>query len=354
MANSIASLERVLVITKFGFLGDTIVATPFLRRLREAAPEAQITLLAGPGIPELLAGCPYVDQFKTLDRKVGRALATTLSDAAAIRGSRYDAAFILNRSIHSAILAALAGIPLRVGHDTELRGFSLTVRVPYDWNKPDRECALDLLRAVGAPAESAIPELWVTTEEAVLARRRLLELGAHTDSMLVGMQPGANDAYVREWGAQRFAIVADRLAAEYGAKIALFGGAAERGTSENAAGCMREKPIVLTGSTGLREVLALISLCRLWIGNDAGLLHAAAALGVPTVGIFGPTKARRWGYAGGCNRTVVVYPTAPARDPKTIRRCLDAITPEMVYDAAQEIIEPEYGRRITENESVLS
>jgi len=354
VSNLIGGLERILVITKFGFLGDTIVATPFLRRLREAAPNARITLLTGPGIPELLAGCPYVDEIKTLDRKAGRALAGTLTDAAAIRASRYDAAFVLNRSIHSAILTALAGIPMRVGHDTELRGFSLTVRVPYDWNKPDRECALDLLRAVGAPADPAMPQLWVTQEESDGARERLHELSADEDSILVGMQPGANDAYVREWGAQRFATVADRLAEEYGARIVLFGGAAERATSDRVASTMQENPIVLTGSTGLREVLALISLCRLWIGNDGGLLHAAAALGVPTVGIFGPTKARRWGYEGGCHRTIAVYPPSPARDPKTIRMCLDAITPESVYAAAQELIGAENCIRNTEKESAVS
>ncbi len=353
MSNLIAGLERILVITKFGFLGDTIVATPFLRRLREAAPNAQITLLTGPGIPELLAGCPYVDEIKTLDRKAGRALAGTLTDAATLRASHYDAVFVLNRSIHSAILAALAGIPIRVGHDTELRGFSLSVRTPYDWNKPDRECALDLLRAVGAPAEPAMPQLWITQEESDQARERLQELGTSGDSILVGMQPGANDAYVREWGAQRFAFVADRLAAEYDARVILFGGTAEQATSDQTAHMMKRPPIVLTGSTGLREVLALISLCRLWIGNDGGLLHAAAALGVPTVGIFGPTKARRWGYQGSCHRTVAVYPPAPARDPKTIRRCLDAITPEAVYSAAQELIGEENGIRNTEKEGSL-
>jgi heptosyltransferase-2 len=334
MSSRIAAVERILVITKFGYLGDTIVATPFLRRLREAAPHAAITLMSGPAIPELLRGCPYVDRIEGFDRKAQG----VFSAAARLRESRYDAVFLLNRSLHTGILAALAGIPLRVGHDTELRGFTLSVRVPYDWDKPDRECALDLLKAVGAEADPAMPELWVTDEEVLQARSRLKELGLDADSTIVGIQPGANDSYVREWRADRFAAVADRLAAEADARVVLFGGAGEQAASERTASMMTRPPVILTGSTNLREALALISQCGLWIGNDAGLLHAAAALGVPTVGIFGPTKAARWGYHGSRNRTIAAPSQSSGRDPDSIRQSLDSISTETVYEAARDLL----------------
>jgi len=337
----IAAARRILVVTKFRYLGDTIVATPFFRHLREAAPQADVTLLTGPPLVTLLQGCPYLSAIWPFDPKEPGVLRRSLQLTSRIRRARFDAAFLLNRSLHSALLTAAARVPHRIGFDTEYRGPLLTVRVRYDWNRPDRECALDLLRAVGVCAEPSLPQLWVSAEEQAEARQLLMKHGAAPDALLVGMQPGAHDPVVREWGAERFAVVGNRLTREVGARILLLGSAEERAVSERVAEAMTHKPLILTGETGLRQALALISLCRLWIGNDGGLLHAAVALGPATVGIFGPTKAARWGYDTPRHRTMVVYPNAPARDPQTIRRCLDAIQPDAVFEAAIAILQQE-------------
>ena len=247
---------------------------------------------------------------------------------------RFDHVFLLNRSLHSALVARLARIPTRIGFDTEHRRPLLTDPVPYDWTKPDRDCALDLLRAIGIDAEPALPELWVTEEERSNARQRLKSSGIDSGGLLIGMQPGANDPEVREWGAERFAGLGDRLAAEHGGQVVLFGSKDERAVAERVAARMFRRPVVLAGETTLREALALISVCRLWVGNDGGLLHAAVGLGPATVGIFGPTKASRWGYDDPRHRTMVVMPESPATDAGTIRRCLDAISIESVYAEA--------------------
>jgi heptosyltransferase-2 len=334
----IGSAKRILVITKFRYLGDNIVATPFLQRLHEAVPQAQITLLSGPAIPTLLQGCPTLFEVMPFNPKGPDKLKRNLALVRQIRERQFDTAFLVNRSLHTAIIARAAGIPVRVGFDTEHRGPLLSHRVPYDWNRPDLDCALDLLRAVGIPAETALPSLWVSEGERAAALTQLKGLGIGLDDLLVGMQPGAHDPEVREWGVEKFAELADRLTDTLSAKIVLLGSKEERAVSEQVAALMKQPPIILTGDTGLREALAIISLCRLWVGNDGGLLHAAVSLGPATVGIFGPTKAARWGYNTPRHRTVVVMPEIPAKDPAAIRRSLDAITVEMVTDAAMDVL----------------
>ena len=133
------------------------------------------------------------------------------------------------------------------------------------------------------------------------------------DKLVVGMQPGCNDpklnSRVREWGAERFAVVADRLTRELDAQVVFLGTTSERPYSQRAAEAMQTRPLVLTGETSLRQALAVIAQCDLWVGIDAGLLHAAVALGPATVGIFGPTKSMQWGHQGPRHRTLVVDPT---------------------------------------------
>ncbi len=334
------SARRILVVTKFRYLGDTIVATPFLRSLKQAAPNAEISLLTGPAMPVLLKGCPYLASLIAFSPKGRGWLARNLKLIKDIRAGGFDAAFLVNRSLHTAVIASWAKIPIRIGYDTEHRGRLLTHPVKYDWERPDRECAFDLLRAVGIPGGSSLPELWVDHEERADAAHLLKEHGFSAGRLLVGMQPGANDPEEREWGAAKFAKVADRLvheadeAGKRGAAVVFIGSAEERTVSEQVASYMSSKPIILTGETTLRQALATISLCRLWVSNDGGLLHAAVALSPATVGIFGPTKAKRWGYNEPNHRTVSRPAKSAHAGPAAIRRCLDAITPDEVFAAA--------------------
>jgi len=189
-----------------------------------------------------------------------------------------------------------------------------------------------------------LPELWVDSEEREDASRLLQEAGWRPGQMLVGMQPGAHDPEVREWGAAKFAAVADRISAEYNASVVFLGSKEERPVSEEAASHASFKPLILTGETSLRQALGVISLCRLWVGNDGGLLHAAVALCPASVGIFGPTKAKRWGYDTPIHRTVVKFAENGGSDAKTIRECLDAIAPDEVYSEAASVLRSEIGK----------
>lgn len=323
--------RRILVVTKPRYMGDSIVATPFLRHLRAAAPGAELDLMTGPAAALALQNCPYLDRVLPAGGKGTRAF---LQRVSLVRSLRYDTVFLLNRSLGSALMAALGGTGSRIGHDAEGRGALLTRRVAYDWTRPDRDCALDLLRAEGLPADGAMPELWLSEQELDLGRAALARRGlALTDRLLI-IHPGANDPHIRAWGVDRFAAAADSLARRTGLSVAITGAAEDRPVAEATARAMCAPAVVLAGEFGLRESFAALALARLFVGNDGGMLHAAAALCPSSVGIFGPTKAARWGYDTTNHRTAVWVQAPPARSDAEIRACLDRVEPDHVVGLA--------------------
>lgn len=344
---AIVDAQRILVVTKFRYLGDTIVATPFLRRLREVAPKAAITLLTGPALPILLQGCPYLSDIWTFDPHNPGRWRAHWQLITRIRAAQFDAAFLLNRSLHCAWIAALAHIPRRVGFNTEYRGPLLTTRVPYRRDAREIDCYLDLLRAVGVEAGYRLPELWVTQEERRRAREMLAEAGAPTPlpRPCILFQPGAKDPYKKRWEAARFAAVADGLAQRYQtgetsglhACFALIGAKEEEEDCAQVAALSRVPFVNLAGSTNLREALALLAEADLLIANDTALVHAAAALHTPTVSVQGPQTAAKWGYDAPHRVVTAPFPFGRA-DRHANRRALDALPPEPVREAALAVL----------------
>ena len=154
---------KKILVMRYRFIGDTVLTVPFLRNLREAYPDAQIDLMLEPFSGQVIEGCPYVDrvipfEFKTIHTysakaKRGKA-AGYLHYGKLIRKERYDAAFVLKRSLSSALLVWLAGVPRRIGFATEGRGLLLTDRVPYRQDQHEVENFLDCLRVLEVPLDA--------------------------------------------------------------------------------------------------------------------------------------------------------------------------------------------------------
>jgi heptosyltransferase-2 len=336
----LAKARRIAVVTKFRFMGDTIVATPFLTQLRRHYPQAHLTLLTAPTVVEAFQNCPDLDEMIPVQIRGISRWRHTHELLGLLRGGRYEAVFLLNRSLHCAAICSLAGIPVRIGYANEFRGPLLTVPIPYFFDRNEVDSHLDMLRAIDLPVEDALPELWVSDAERERGLQILAEQGWNRDMQrpLIGIQPGANDPEIREWRAERYAHVADQLAAETGGRVVLMGGSAESRAVQAMSDAMRDRPLSLVGALQLREALAVIGLCDLWIGNDTGLLHAAVAQRVASVGLFGPNKVVRWGYEAPRHRSLVVIPDYPVRNDAAVRRCLDAITEEQVLETAREVL----------------
>ncbi len=330
--------ERILIVTKSRYLGDTIVAVPAMRAIATRYPGAQVTLLSNPLASELLRGCPYVHDY--LARPVKARRRTDLEMWRVLRRRKYDLAVLFNRSLSSAVLAFMAGIPQRVGFDTEGRGFLLTSRVPYQPPKHEILHLLDVAEACDAPAQGTHMELWVTQQEREAIRERLDREGIDLQSPILLVQPGSNDAYVKRWRTEGFIWVAQQLQKEYGFQVILLGASNEQDVAEQVASSFKDGALNMVGRTTLREALALLAEVDLLVGNDTGMIHAAVALGTPTVAVFAPHKFQRWAHNHDCHRAVTVPMPEDARlTQELIHELLWAVKEEDVLAAAHEVLQ---------------
>ena len=308
-------MQRLLIATKFRFIGDTLLAIPLFRAVRAQWPDARVVLLTGYNARALLENNPYLDEVIEFDpRGRDQGTARFLRLVARLRRGRFDACLVLNRSFHSALIPALAQVRLRAGFASEGRTWLLNRPVPYHPDKSEIDCYFDVLRALAPhiPTDPALV-LWLSDSERAEAARRLGEAWGEDipPARLVGIQPGASLPEKR-WPADRFAALADALAhSDPSARIVLVGGPDERAAADamlsHLAPQTRAKTRDFVGRCDLRGSLALLPCLGLFVGSDTAVLHSANALGVPTVALFGPTNPRKWG-ASGPQRVVLEAP----------------------------------------------
>src|SRR5438093_2442546 len=334
------AVKRILV-RGTNWIGDAVLTTPALMAIRKGFPQAKIALLVKPAIAELLHHHPAVDEI-VLYRDPGphAGLGGKLTLARLLRRGRYDLAILLQNAFEAAAITALAGIPNRYGYATDGRWFLLTHRVPLTpkiRHKHQAQYYLELLRPLGIPVEPKPPILQTTPGEDAEAIEHLRAFGVDHKKVLIGLNPGSVYGTAKRWLPERFAEVADRVAAEHGGVVLIFGGRGEEELGAAIAGMMTAPTIVLSGRTTVRRLMALIKQCRLFITNDTGPMHIATAFGVPTVAIFGPTDPVTTSPFGS-RHELVRHPVdcSPCllRECPIDHRCMQGISVEMVHAAA--------------------
>ncbi len=289
---------RILVI-RYRFIGDTVLAIPFLRNLRRAFPLAKIDVLAEPVSGDTLAHCPYKDELLFYaprlkgERKRAAQFPTSLLGAAGfLRGRRYDRCYILRRSLSSAILPLLAGIPHRVGFATEGRSWLLQRSTPYA-DKHEVECFLDILRADGIPVTDTHNENW--TDPAADQRVTAALPAGNRPRVFVCAKSVAPD---KDWLPERFAETITWLMRERNGEIHFCDSPANAGYyAAILAGVSAElRPHCHDWSAklGIREAGSLMRHMHLCFGIDTGFIHLAASFHVPVVGLYGPLEPWRW------------------------------------------------------------
>ena len=167
------------------------------------------------------------------------------------------------------------------------------------------------------------------------------------NGLIIGINPGAQYGIAKRWHPERFGFVADRLAREYGAKVIIFGGPGDVSTAGAVHASMREDALNLAGKTGLRGLMALTRRCRIFITNDSGPMHISAALGVPTLAVFGSTDHVATGPFGEGHRIirepVNCSPCLKRTCPLKHYQCMERVTPQKVLKAAKEMLEGRIG-----------
>ncbi len=287
---------RRLVVLKSCCLGDVLEATPLIGVLRRAYPDAKLVAGVGRWSRPALYNNPDLDDLLDLeDVGVGRPHAAAYARVVRrLRGGRFDVALVLDRTPLLTMLPLLAGIPVRAGIDSAGRGFPLNVRVP--WTVVEQEAALFLRvgQALGAPIEGAHLTFAPTlAEEASVARLWNADgLGGERVVVLApggGQNPGMT-FHAKRWPPARYAALADHLHEEHGLRVVLAGSTDDAAVTAEVRRLARASVTDLAGRTdGFGALGALFARCALFVGNDSGPTHLAAAVGTPVVAIFGPT-----------------------------------------------------------------
>jgi lipopolysaccharide heptosyltransferase II len=326
-----------ILIRATNWVGDAIMALPALRAVRTRFPEAEITILARRYVAFIYENQQVSDNMVLVDSK-----SDLLGE---LRAVKFDIALLLQNAFEAAWFAWRTGIPERIGYARDGRSLLLTkaVPVPRPGEIPSHEqyYYLELLRRAGW-LESLPDNSLITLNVPERNRRRasefLLSIGVKTDTLRIAIGAGASYGSAKCWPPDRFAELANRLQTQSGVEVILFGTRAEAPVSSAIASGMHRPPIDLTGKTAISDLPALLTQCHLFIGNDSGAMHVAAAVGLPVVAVFGPTDP--FGTAPVTTRSSIIQ-AKPYCSPCFLRRCptdhrcMTQVTPDAVEAAAQ-------------------
>jgi heptosyltransferase II len=362
--------ERILV-RGVNWLGDAVMTTPALLRLREANPAAHITLLAHEKLADLWTNHPAVDAVLTFSRRGG-----VWSVAQKLRAGNFHIGLVLPNSFRSALELRLAGIPRRIGYARPWRNWLLTQRVqPRAGFAEMRKRTVDeikrlvpvshgeappaslhgqqprpvhhlhlylhLVAALGANPEPLLPRLEVSAEELAAVKQRF---SLATDAPWFGLNPRAEYGPAKRWPPEHFLAASAEAQKRTNCRWLILGGPTDIALATEMTHSLGRlfpsaPPLNLAGQTSLRELCALLKLCRVLLTNDTGPMHVAAAVGTPVVAIFGSTSPELTGPGLPGDSTHHLLKSYAACAPCFRRvcpidlRCMTGINVERVVDA---------------------
>lgn len=314
------------------WLGDAVMALPaiadLIRRTRQDG--GRVIVAARRGLAPLFDIVPGVDAVVPLGAGGLTAAARSLrDDAAAVRGAGAARAVLFPNSIRAALVARLAGVPERLGYARDLRGPLLTTRVPRARASHQVDAYRHLATAAGAHTGAREPALDPPPDAVDAARRLLADRGWDGERPLVGLAPGAAFGGAKRWPTDRFAETVASLVRDRHACCVLVGAAAEAPAARaiaHEAGKMGVPGgpgaiIDLAGQTSLVMAAAVLAACRVFVSNDSGAMHLAAAVGTPLVAVFGPTDERATAPVARPGRRAAVLAGSAWCRPCGLREC---------------------------------
>ena len=338
---------RRILVRSTNWLGDAVMTTPALLRLREKFPDAHIALLTADKLSELWAQHPAVNETILFKRDE-----SVFAIAKELRAEKFDLALVLPNSPRSALEVFLAGIPQRIGYARPWRNFFLTQTIATRANavkmhkrsvteikeliaateprapRPAPRAAhqiheyLHLAAALGANPEPLSPQLFIGPEEIESAKKKFgLE---KITQPIFGLNPGAEYGPAKRWPVEKFIAAAREIQQRTNCIWLIFGGKGDSELCERIGSETQNQKLKtqnFCGQTSLRELMVLLKLCRVVLTNDTGPMHVAAALGTPVVVPFGSTSPELTGPGlPGDSRHQLLKSDAPCA-PCFLREC---------------------------------
>jgi heptosyltransferase-1/heptosyltransferase-2 len=334
-------MNNILVVN-VNWLGDAVFSIPFFKTLKKTYPNARLTCLCVPRVREVLEFCPYVDKIITYDEKGKHRFPWRKWKLIRyLRKEKFDAAFLLHRSMTRALMVYLAGIPLRIGYSKSkgLLTFPVTMQA-QDIHRCDYY--LKVLEAYGIKVQDRVCELRLKVQDVEALDNKLSRAGIASGDRYVVLNAGGNWD-LKRWSTDSFALLAKRLNKEFGVNIVSSGADKDRNLCQGIVKTAGVKAVVMAGETSLGESLALYKRALAVISGDSGPLHLAHSVGADVIGIFGPTRPEITGPRGsglcqvlfkdvGCNKAPCYHLSC------TNNACMQSVTVDDVCQAFKKIL----------------
>ncbi|HCY86041.1 MAG TPA: lipopolysaccharide heptosyltransferase II [Desulfobacteraceae bacterium] len=335
-----------ILIRAANWVGDAIMTTPVIRAVRQNYPQAHITVLAKPWVIPVYETNPHVDEVMVYDNggRHSKGLGT-LRLARDIRNRGFHLSILMQNAFEAALLAFLAGVPERLGYNTDARSLLLNRCVKMDPALKKGHLIdyyIAILTNAGLKPSGRDLELHIPQTDKIWAQDCLADLNIGPVSPVIGINPGATGGTAKRWFPERYAELTKKLSEDYGTRVIIFGGPADHALGEEISGMVPGCCVNMAGKTSLARAFALIGACDLFVTNDSGLMHAAAAQNINQVAVIGSTD---------------VVATAPANENSIMvreavdcspclkdecpidHRCMDRISVETVAKACHSLLE---------------
>ncbi|MFH1552774.1 MAG: glycosyltransferase family 9 protein [Candidatus Omnitrophota bacterium] len=340
--NNATKPERILIF-ELNWMGDILFSFPFIRAVRKTFPEAYIACTVVPRYVDLLANNPWINYVHALsDSNSILSIIEKLEFIGMIRKEEYDTCFMLKPSRVKTVMAVLSRIPERIGFAGKNAPLTKEVQLPMDHvHRADQ--ILSLASAVGVEKADGTYEYFVSEEDEERADTALREAGGGV-LRTVAINPGGNWP-AKRWPTENFVKLAKMLLERFGDIEVMVSGAEKdiELTREIVAEVGSDRCYTVAGKTGLNELAVLFKESDIVISADSGPLHLASAIGVTTVGLFGPTSYKITGPRGR-GKNIVIYKDVGCEVPCYIKECdkdyacMKAITPDEVFKAAEKVL----------------
>lgn len=306
------------------WIGDAVICLPALEALHRLYPGRPITVVAKPRVVPVFEHAPYIENIiEYADRGRHSGIIGKLRLATEIKKKRFGLAVLFQNAFDAAFLSFISGIPKRIGYGRDLRSPLLTTAIkatPEIKKEHQVFYYLHIIEALGAklPLKNPIPRLSISKVEQNWADIFLKENGL-VGRLLAGAAPGASFGQAKRWPPQAFADALANVAKRNKTTTLIFGGPDDTAACDAVyAGLAGQERLNLCNKLTLAESMTLMTRCAVFITNDSGPMHLAAALGVPTVAVFGSTDPALTGPLGA---NVSVLTNAMECSPCFKREC---------------------------------
>ncbi|MBU2530100.1 MAG: lipopolysaccharide heptosyltransferase II [Elusimicrobia bacterium] len=322
-----------ICILQTAFLGDCMLTLPLIEKIKNSASNSKITVISRPETSQIFKSSKSVDNVIIDNKRNSKFFFPEfLKLVKEVKSENFDIAIIPHRSIRSALLAFLAKIPVRIGFSESAGKIFLTKVVPFSWLLHDAERNLTLLLPL---IENVDPEKTNFT-----ASHDLSEKFKISDTLSIGINPGSAWS-TKRWPKERYGKLIKLLYDKYKKKILIIGSKNEvNWNKEIEALAGKETCVNLTGKTSIEELMTLIKDLKLFITNDSGPMHIAAASGIEVIAIFGPTT-KELGFFPYSEKSFVLEENLECRPcalhgskkcPRSHFLCMNLISVERVYN----------------------